>query len=283
MRKTREDRGLSLLEAEQATRIRRVFLQAIEDERFDDLPGEVYGRGFVRSYARFLGLDPDALLDEYPRAARHEPVHVPEMLDEPLTPLAHRLTRWILTLLILGALAAGIWYLYDTYWVGQGWRIQSLWPPAIGVPTEPVSEAAPDPTDTLPAETHTPAASPEATQTQPIAEAEPQATATPTPTARATATPGPPTPTATPTPFIGITIEVLAQADTYLEIRADGELLWIGILRTSENAEWSAEELMELRIGNAGGLQLLVNGRDVGPLGESGQVINVEYRAGELP
>ncbi len=281
LREAREDRGISLLEAEQATRIRRVFLQAIEEDRFQDLPGEVYGRGFVRNYARFLGLDPDVIVQQYPRPASPEPVYVPVVLNEPLAPFAHRLTRWILILLVAAVLAAAGWYLYDTYWVGQGWRVQSFWPPAISTPTVPVQESVPDPTDDLPASTATTAVTPEPEATQAPAEAEAQATATPT----ATATPPrpTPTPTVTPTPTGGVAIEALAEADTYLEVRADGELLWIGILRTSETAEWSAQELMELRIGNAGGLRLLVNGRDVGVLGESGQVINVEYRADELP
>jgi cytoskeleton protein RodZ len=283
LRKAREERGISLLEAEQATRIRRVFLQAIEEDRFDDLPGQVYGRGFVRSYATYLGLDPDEVLRAYPRAAAPEPMRSPEMLDEPLTPLAHRLTRWILILLLLGALAAGGWYLYDTYWVAQGWRVQSLWPPKIGPPNTALDDTTPQASPTEPAPTRTPTPSPTPEATEPAAGAE--TTLTPTATVTPTATPQPatPTPAATPTPSAGVAIEAVAQADTYLEIRADGELIWIGILRAEESAAWGAEEIMEMRVGNAGGLQLIVNGQDVGSLGASGEVINVSYRADELP
>lgn len=283
LRKAREERGISLLEAEQATRIRRVFLQAIEEDRFGDLPGEVYGRGFVKSYASFLGLDPDEALRAYPRAAAPQPMRAPEMLNEPLTPLAHRLTHWILLLLLLGALAVGGWYVYQTYWVSQGWRVLSAWPPRIGPPGEALDEATPGASATTPAATRTPTPTRTADLTEPVAEVDATMTPTPTATPTATPTPAPPTPTPTATPFVGIAIEVVAQADTYLEIRADGELIWIGILRAQETAAWSADEIMEMRIGNAGGLQVIVNGQDVGPLGESGEVINVTYRADELP
>ncbi len=280
LRKAREDRGISLLEAEEATRIRRVFLQAIEENRFDDLPGEVYGRGFVQSYARYLGLDPEPLLREYPHSAAHEPLSFPQILDEPLTPLTHRLTRWLVILLLLGGLAAGGWYLYETYWVEQGYRVQSLWPPRVGPLTAPTAEA-PEPSSTQPVAIQ--GATPPQGATQAVPSTGTQPTAMPFPTATATARPPTPTPTRTPTPWVGVNLEVTAQADTYLEIRADDELIWIGILSAGESAEWSADELMEMRIGNAGGIQVWVNGRNVGPLGESGEVVNVTYRASELP
>ena len=280
LRTVREERGISLPEAEQATRIRRAFLEAIEEGRLDDLPGEVYARGFIRNYARYLGLDPDTLLQEH-KIASYESVHVPQILDEPLTPLGHRMFRWVLALFLVGLVGGGVWYLYNYGWVRQGWRMHSFWPPAISTPTAPLM-AAPDPNDTPPITGQTPTPAAEVTPIPAVGEIEPTPTATSTPTATPT-----PLPTSTPlptaTPIVGLQIQAYAQADTYLEVRADGELLWIGILRATEESEWQADELIQLRIGNAGGLQLLVNGRDVGSLGASGQVINVEYRVDDLP
>lgn len=57
LKSARESRKLSLDEASRATKIRKEFLVAIEEERFDLLPGDVFARGFVRSYGEFLGLD----------------------------------------------------------------------------------------------------------------------------------------------------------------------------------------------------------------------------------
>ena len=56
LREAREARGLSPEEVERATRIRAKYVEALEQQQFDELPGEVYTRGFLRNYALFLGL-----------------------------------------------------------------------------------------------------------------------------------------------------------------------------------------------------------------------------------
>jgi len=61
----RRRRGLSLADCEHATKIRAKFLAALEENRVDALPDTAYGRIFLRDYARFLGLDADALVTEF--------------------------------------------------------------------------------------------------------------------------------------------------------------------------------------------------------------------------
>jgi transcriptional regulator with XRE-family HTH domain len=58
-------KGLSLAETAEATKIRSRHLQALEDEQFDVLPGQTYVRGFLKTYADFLGLDGQLYVDEY--------------------------------------------------------------------------------------------------------------------------------------------------------------------------------------------------------------------------
>jgi cytoskeletal protein RodZ len=65
LRTERERRGLTIDDAAEATRIRATLLAAIEAEEFDRLPGPTYARGFLRSYAELLGLDPQPLVDEF--------------------------------------------------------------------------------------------------------------------------------------------------------------------------------------------------------------------------
>ena len=83
LRSARLQKGLSLEAVEAETRIRRRFLEAIEEERYDQLPGVVYARGFVKLYARAVGLDPARVTELFdqqmgwtsrPRAARERPV-----------------------------------------------------------------------------------------------------------------------------------------------------------------------------------------------------------------
>jgi len=65
LRAARNRRKIDLSEVEAATRIRARFLRAIENEEWDVLPGGVYTRGFIRTYAAFLGLDGERLADDY--------------------------------------------------------------------------------------------------------------------------------------------------------------------------------------------------------------------------
>lgn len=67
--RAREQRGRTIEDAERDTRISQRYLRALEDERFDVIPAPVYARGFLRSYAQYLGLDPGPLLARFPREA----------------------------------------------------------------------------------------------------------------------------------------------------------------------------------------------------------------------
>lgn len=67
LRRARTRREIELSEVETATRIRARFLSAIENEEWDALPGGIYTRGFIRTYASFLGLDGDRLAEDYRR------------------------------------------------------------------------------------------------------------------------------------------------------------------------------------------------------------------------
>jgi cytoskeletal protein RodZ len=69
LRRAREVRGLSLDEAARDTRLRTDQLDALERGDFDVLPGEVYVRASLRTYASYLGLDPDKVTDVYARTA----------------------------------------------------------------------------------------------------------------------------------------------------------------------------------------------------------------------
>lgn len=67
LREARSRRRVDLAEIEDATKIRVRFLRAIENEEWDVLPGDAYARSFIRTYAGFLGLDGDRMVDEYRR------------------------------------------------------------------------------------------------------------------------------------------------------------------------------------------------------------------------
>ncbi len=65
--------SLDLATVEDQTKIRRKYLRALEDERWDELPSSAYAKGFLRSYAELLGLDAEAIVDEYRRQVEVDP------------------------------------------------------------------------------------------------------------------------------------------------------------------------------------------------------------------
>jgi cytoskeleton protein RodZ len=65
LREARERQGLGYPEIELATKIRAKYIRALEEEDFTSIPGDAYIRGFLRTYAEYLGLDGDVYVDEY--------------------------------------------------------------------------------------------------------------------------------------------------------------------------------------------------------------------------
>src|SRR5579884_1002160 len=86
-------RGVALEEIATATKISSRFLRALEQEKFDQLPGGVFNKGFVRAYAKFLGIDEEQAVADYQTAyqASVGPVEPPEAQDKKLT---ETLERW---------------------------------------------------------------------------------------------------------------------------------------------------------------------------------------------
>jgi cytoskeleton protein RodZ len=128
LREARLRQGLDFPEIEQATKIRPKYLRALEDEQFDILPGQTYVKGFLRSYAEYLGLDGQLYVDEY--NSRY--IHVDEE-----TPLRARSTSSLgragprfESSVVLVALAA---IAILTLLVFAAWRFGSN-PPQTGIP-----------------------------------------------------------------------------------------------------------------------------------------------------
>src|SRR3974377_1595829 len=82
LKRERELREVPMQEITQATRITSRFLEALENEDWDKLPGGVFNRGFVRSIARYLGLDEETLLGEYDLAPGAQPPPATERPEE---------------------------------------------------------------------------------------------------------------------------------------------------------------------------------------------------------
>src|SRR5271169_2921003 len=110
LKREREMRGVTLEEISTATRIATRFLRAIENEQWEQLPGGVFNRGFVRAVARYLGLDEENIVAEYSLAVDDRPT-VPVWTGRPPAVVPdRRWLSWVLVAGVLVAIVAGGWF-----------------------------------------------------------------------------------------------------------------------------------------------------------------------------
>jgi len=152
LREARKARGLSLDLAEEETKIRKKYLAALEEEQYHVLPGRVYAKAFLRTYARFLGLDVDSVMAEF---QAQNPLEAREAAAEngPSVPVEERKKSVIRSLLLL----AGVIVLLVTFnslygAVRGGWSVsEEPSGPDIGVQNPLPVEPEPVPVEEPPA------------------------------------------------------------------------------------------------------------------------------------
>lgn len=113
LKREREMRGVSLEEISAATRISVRFLEALENEHWAQLPGGIFNRGFIRSVARFLGMDEEGLVAEYALETRERP-EIAVWTKEPV----RKRRNWfaiIGTIVVLAAIVTAGWYAAQRY------------------------------------------------------------------------------------------------------------------------------------------------------------------------
>ncbi len=233
LRNAREAKGLTLAVAETLTRIRAVYLEALEEERFDRLPGPVYARGYLRTYALALGLDPDELMETYPGAFRtpDEPIFTSLPTEVPIRPAVppsplRRMAMYAGGAVLLIIAVLGFIGYQQLHQFAQPVPKPTPSPRAAGEPTRPPGQA-----DTSPA----------------------------SPTR-----PGPAQPAApTAIPGGGVELTVQATGTSWLLVAADGEEVFQGLVHTGDVRVWRARERLTVRVGNNEGVSVLVNGQPV--------------------
>lgn len=278
LQQRREERGISLEQAEADTRIRLRYLEALESEQFDALPDPVVGRGFLRNYAVYLELDPKEASDRYsalvaPPQPESLSVEGPTpFTEEPFRPMAlHempvRRSRWLwivaLILVLVVALALLAWWQYPlaVQWLAQQRPANT---PLSASPAKQATEAD------LPTATRTTAVTP-ARSTVTTAQSET------TPTLELTLTPTwTPSPSPSPSPpvYTGIFLELVFTDTSWIQVTVDSVREFQGELETDTYRSWYGEDRIELRVGNAGSVLVTVNGQLLGTLGAPGEVVD---------
>ncbi len=241
LRNRREALGLALEQVHGSLRIPVRFLMAIEEERWDLFDVPQYAKGFVRSYANFLGLDPEPLVAEVSRilSSRHLQLVAPsgQVPIQPAAP-APGWKRWLVlavAVLVAGVLTVG----YVGYHQLRAFYTTSA--PSQGSPTPQVKNVAERPLEST--------ASPQF----PLA------------------VPGEPT----------LRVTLAAEDVSWLRVVADGRRVFEGFIRTGERREWEAQHTLSVVIGNAGGVRVRVNQQDLGILGAPGEVVRRTFSASQ--
>jgi cytoskeleton protein RodZ len=297
LRRTRLKRNLQLEEISNELKISTRILQAIEADEYDKLPGGVFAKSFVRQYARLLGLDEEEIagrmqqamgpaediqqFPERPRPGGVSPIQVPKVDEwETVGDKRFRWSGWlsavVLVVVMLVCSAVYTWMQRPKSPVAA----QTLRPvPAAPAPSGMADPAAPGPSVTTPPPSPVePAAAPsQAVEPKPAepkpAEQKP-AESQPAETAPAAARVTPPNPDAT------VHVEITADESVWVLARADGKYLFSSTLEAHATRTVEGVKDVTLRLGNAGGVTISLNGKPIGPAGPKGQVRTIQFTSG---
>jgi len=253
LERARKDRGLSLEEAERATKIRKRYLIGLEQDDYTVLPDAVYARGFLKTYANFLGLDGDAISQDLrtrkkPRRERRLSYAAPSSdFDRPIinpggVPGAEKrqvsrstVVTFLIAALVIAALVGAL------YFVGLNVR---------------------------------PSAAKDAPQAERMA--------APMERVDGEAGEGPggsntgDNPGNAPSGALTVGVEVEG-GPAWIRVRSDSETVFEEVAPPGFSRTFEASRVVGIRAGDAGAVRVEVNGQDVGPLGEPGQVLERDY------
>lgn len=255
LRREREMRGVSLDEISVATRITTRFLEAMETEQWDRLPGGVFNRGFVRAVARFLGLNEENLVAEYKLAigdqagmevAAGQAIPAPP-LSEGLQAGSPRWLPWLLAFLAVALLAGG-WFAWHRY---AAWRTARRHAPPPAEQSTAVPPRAGD------AQAGAPAGS--TATTPPSSEPAAQIPTTITP---------PGTPAAEPA---ALELTIAAGKNTKIRVSADGKSVLDGKITAGQMQRFQAQKKFEIWAQDSSALLLELNGETMAPMGPPDQ------------
>ncbi|MBM3554218.1 MAG: DUF4115 domain-containing protein [Alphaproteobacteria bacterium] len=301
LRAARLRAGLDLLTAGERLNIKPQNLEAIERGRFDLLPGPAYASGFLRSYGIYLGLDPNAVLQQF-RDEVEAPKLGPLIFPQP-TPEGRLPSRRLIVTSLLAALVLYLGYVRFL----EPERAPA--PLVAAVPdrlmplarTEAPIALPPPATPSMVAVAPTPAPVPAPAPPAPVAEVAP-APPVSAPTvaavepAPAAPTPAAPTPAATEPPQVqpAATSEnepaeptgklygaenkdgrvlLVARMDSWIQVRGGGrDIVFSRTLRAGDTFRVPNRKELVLFTGNAGGLEVSVDGRPIPPIGGIGMV-----------
>ena len=260
LRGARLEQGLDLETVSARTKISRRHLEAIEADDRSSLPSSFFYKSFVQQYARFLSLDTKQIDAEIDRVlSALAPLPLPGQNDpnwrrvRPVTiasgPDRTKTYGSLAVLALVLGCCSGIYALYK-YTIRP---VASVTPKELRTADRRPREAVK--TDAIPVSlaSSEPAKEPQ----RPVTIAAPVA--------------------AEALPARRVLLDLTAHEATWLSVSSDGKPIFSGILAPNESKTVEGKESAKIRVGNAAGIEVRLNGRPVGPLGHRGQVLVVVF------
>jgi cytoskeleton protein RodZ len=243
LREAREAQGRTLDDAAMSLRARASQIAALEEEEFASFGGDVYAKGFLKSYALDLGLDPAPLLDAYRREFGQAEIGSTALASGSMKPARNPRgapPAWVAWVLVAVVVLAGL-AVVGTLTNG------SRTPEVAGEPTTP--PAAPAPSDE---EDEEPTDEPEP-EPEPDPEPEPEPEIT------------------------GVEVVLTLEDASWMRVIVDGVPILEQIVPAGETLRYVGEEEIQIRFGNAGGVRTELNGEDLGAPGARGAVVELLF------
>ncbi|HET9927838.1 MAG TPA: RodZ domain-containing protein, partial [Rubrobacter sp.] len=263
----RKERGLSLEEVEQATKIRKRYLTGLEREDYEVLPDAVYARGFLKTYANYLGLDGEALsqrLKNSTKAQRergddYDPTLESDFGKPLITPSGLRAAQKrkvsssaVATVMV--AVLALVAVIGALYFVGRGVQPTNENDPASGETPPRQEQQNVAGTENDPKETVESKGTGEATGEEKPAVAEQDA----------------------PPDTLRVVVDV-RERPSWILIRTDGKRAYKQVAQPGFSETFEAEQRVFIKSGDAGAVWVEINGQDAGALGDSGEIVARRY------
>jgi cytoskeleton protein RodZ len=284
LKREREMRRITLDEISESTKIPRRYLESLERENFESLPGGVFNKGFVKAYARFLGLDEEQAVADYVAVAKEEPspedqfpLEIHEKPDRELNPRKSQLPLIAAVVALVGVLGG-----YAT------WRskLRQTENSEITVASASQSDAArtgastPEKSaDTTANETATGAKSRQIATARALDFKQTLVAATPVKQVARVEAPATTVAGSTPDPARtrpaqikkNFFVVIKAKEDAWISVVADGKRVSHGTLRANKQRFVRADKQIIITTGNAGGLEMSFNGKPLGAIGSESE------------
>ena len=266
LRKKRESLGLSLADVERQTRIRELYLYALEEGNLDDLPSTVQGRGMLSNYATFMGLDSESFLSRFAEALQQKRIEtIPE--EKAGIPLPSSTPKQALTgikkllspdLIFTG----GMFLVFFVFIIWGAIQLVNISPNSASPTVIPISDLLLS------------SGTPESSDLVTIMAATPQASQSgdsgfvPADNLQATlsATNNKP-----------IQLVIVAHHRAYMKVTVDGKDTFSGRVVPGTIYSYSGNTAIVLLTGDGSALQVYYNQQDLGILGAASQVVNMQY------